>query len=150
MPEIEESSYVTRLDFTPRQDQDVISRVHLRVLEAGVSAALTRCLPIAERMQASYVRVVAQDGGFCEVALLSASPVAEGAEPERELRSAADRLAAQFGASERGFEFRDGPYGLTGVLETEPVEFMQGLWLRALYVRADDDPLYVEPVYDES
>ncbi|PFG46962.1 hypothetical protein ATK36_1968 [Amycolatopsis sulphurea] len=103
-------------------------------------------------MQASRVRVVAPGGGvgFCEVALLSASPVAEGAEPGHELRRAADRLATQFGVSEHGFEFRDGPYGLTGVLETEPAEFAQGLLLRALYVRADDDPLYVEPVYNES
>jgi hypothetical protein len=148
---IQESVDVVRDDFTVRQEEDLISRVHLQVPGVEPNEVLARCLPVAERMRASYVRIAPPEPGaqFCDVAALSALPVADNSAPERELRHAAERLAAQFGLDRQEFQFRDTLEGLTGVLEIEPREFEPGLHVSALYVRADVDPLCIDPLEDE-
>ncbi|MFD6068505.1 hypothetical protein [Amycolatopsis lurida] len=134
---------VARADFTPREETDIIARVHLRFPAANLNTAMDRCLPIAESIGASVIQVVSSRPAglpeeFCEVALLSATPAIDGEAAEPGLRRVAMKLAGQLGLDPDVFEIRGTGGVLIGAIENsgaeQPVE--------ALYVRVDDDPLY--------
>jgi hypothetical protein len=96
------ATWVTRPDFTPRDDSDLIYRVHLRVPVADPMRALELYGPLAETIRASFVQVMSaraggSSGAFSEIALLSALPAVEGETAESGLRRVAAELAAQLG-----------------------------------------------------
>jgi hypothetical protein len=132
---------VTRPDFTPRADSDLVSRVHLRLPTADPVQALELCGSIVEATHASMVQVVSAraaglPGEFCEIALLSAVPAAEGESPEHGVRRVAAALATRLGLP-------GGPVTVRGPiaeLEIGPGETR----VESLSVRVEDDPLYVE------
>ncbi|MEU0534016.1 hypothetical protein [Amycolatopsis tolypomycina] len=116
------ATYVTRPDFTPRADSDLVSRVHLRVPGADPGQALERYRPVAEATRASTVQIVsARAAGsaaeYCEVALLSAFPTLDGEDAEAGQRRVAGMLADRLDAVPAGH-------------------------LESVAVRVEDDPLY--------
>ncbi|MDX3194105.1 hypothetical protein PV458_37405 [Streptomyces sp. MN03-5084-2B] len=117
--ELRRSIFVTRPDFTPRADSDLVIRVHLRVPVADPVRALELCGPEIAVTDASFVQIVsARAAGspeeYCEVALLSAVPALDGEDAESGVRRVRVDLVARLGEA--------------------PVEL--------LAVRAGDDPLY--------
>jgi hypothetical protein len=135
------ATYVTRPDFTPRADSDLVSRVHLRLPVADPGQALELCGPIIEAMHASMVQVVSAraaglPGEFCEIALLSAVPAAEGESAEHGLRRVALALAARLGLPGEPITVR----GQLAELEIGPDETQ----VESLIVRVEDDPLYAD------
>ncbi|MEA5364684.1 hypothetical protein VA596_34490 [Amycolatopsis sp., V23-08] len=135
------ATYVTRPDFTPRADSDLVSRVHLRLPVADPGRALDRCAPIVAATRASVVQVVSaraagRSDELCEVALLSAVPAVEGEAEEDGLRRVATALAAGLGLDGRPVTVR----GSSAELVLEPGEAE----VESLSVRVEDDPLYVD------
>jgi hypothetical protein len=135
------ATYVTRPDFTPRADSDLVSRVHLRLPVADPVRAVEMCGSIAEATHASMIQVVSARaaglaGEFCEIALLSAVPAAEGESAEHGLRRVASALAARLGLP-------GGPITVRGPI----AEFDVGpgeTRVESLSVRVEDDPLYAD------
>ncbi len=135
--ELRRAVYVTRPDFTPRVESDLIIRVHLRVPVADPVRALEECGPEIEATDASFVQIVsARAAGsaeeYCEVALLSAVPALGGEDAEAGLRRVAGALAARLGLDGGSPEIRDR----TAVLDVRP-----GGRVESVAVRVDDDPL---------
>lgn len=119
--ELRRATYVTRPDFTPRADSDLVVRVHLRVPVADPVRALDLCGPEIEATDASIVQIVSaraagSAGEYCEVALLSAFPALDGEDAETGLRRISEVLSARLEA---------------GRTQVEMVA-----------VRVEDDPLY--------
>jgi hypothetical protein len=117
--ELRRSIFVTRPDFTPRADSDLVVRAHLRVPVADPVRALELCGPEIAATDASFVQIVsARAAGlpeeYCEVALLSAVPAFDGEDAESGVHRVTADLVARLGEA--------------------PVEL--------LAVRAGDDPLY--------
>ncbi|MGM1059600.1 hypothetical protein [Saccharothrix sp. Mg75] len=139
-------AYVTRDDFTPREDDDVISRVHLRVPVRDPSAALDVCRSYVSELRASTVAITSSSvlgsaEDFCEVVLLSALPAGSGGgdDVERRLRAVADRVFQQVGVDGSGYEVRTSQGALVGAFEIGE-SAAPGQYVRAVYVRVDDDP----------
>ncbi|MBE8520263.1 hypothetical protein ILP97_22665 [Amycolatopsis sp. H6(2020)] len=133
------ATYVTRPDFTPRADSDLVSRVHLRCSVADPGQALEWCGPIVEATRASAVQIVsARAAGsaeeYCEVALLSAFPALGGEDAETGLRRVAGTLAGRLGLDSGSPEIRDRT---AAVLDVAP-----GGHVESVAVRVEDDPLY--------
>jgi hypothetical protein len=136
--EMRRSVYVTRPDFTPRADSDLIVRMHLRVPVADPVRALELCGPEIEATDASFVQIVsARAAGsaeeYCEVALLSAVPALDGEDAEAGLRRVTGALAGRLGLAGGPPEVRDR----MAVLNFEP-----GGRVESVAVRVEDDPLY--------
>ncbi|MBE8527628.1 hypothetical protein ILP97_60960 [Amycolatopsis sp. H6(2020)] len=136
--ELRRSVFVTRPDFTPRADSDLVIRVHLRVPVADPVRALDLCGPEIAATDASFVQIVsAQAAGsaeeYCEVALLSAVPALDGEDAEAGLRRVTEALAARLGLAGGSPEVRDG----MAVLAFEPDGRVE-----SVAVRVQDDPLY--------
>ncbi|KFU76925.1 hypothetical protein SAMN04489729_3284 [Amycolatopsis lurida] len=138
---------VARADSTPREETDIIARVHLRLPVADLNTALDRCLPLVASIGASVIQIVSSRPAglpeeFCEVALLSATPAIDGEAAEPGLRRVATKLAGQLGLDPDAFEIRGTGDVLIGAIENATWNSGAEQPVEALYVRVDDDPLY--------
>jgi hypothetical protein len=136
--EMRRATYVTRPDFTPRADSDLVARVHLRVPVADPVRALDLCGPEIEATDASIVQIVsARAAGsaeeYCEVALLSAFPALGGEDAEAGLRRVTETLTGRLGLDGGSPAIRD---------RQAAVDFGPGGRVESVAVRVEDDPLY--------
>ncbi|AIG74132.1 Hypothetical protein AJAP_06070 [Amycolatopsis japonica] len=113
-----EPAYVTRHDFTPRAETDVISRVHLYVPTGDLRLAVDLCGRPATDLSASLVRI-STDAGPCEAVLLSAFPALAGESGEEALSRVTHEV-------------------------TDRLSHVS-MSVRAIHTALEDDPFYTEP-----
>ncbi|AUI61352.1 hypothetical protein [Amycolatopsis sp. BJA-103] len=113
-----EPAYVPRHDFTPREDTDVISRVHLYVPTGDLRLAVGLCGRPATDLSASLVRI-STDAGPCEAVLLSAFPAVAGESGEEALSRVTNEV-------------------------TDRLSHVS-MSVRAIHTGLEDDPFYTEP-----
>ncbi|GAB3714495.1 hypothetical protein GCM10027598_22670 [Amycolatopsis oliviviridis] len=113
-----EPAYVTRHDFTPRADTDVISRVHLYVPTGDLRLAVELCGRPATDLSASLVRI-STDAGPCEAVLLSAFPALAGESGEAALSRVTNEITERLS--------------------------QVSMSVRAIHTGLEDDPFATEP-----
>ncbi|WP_410650562.1 hypothetical protein [Amycolatopsis sp. cmx-4-54] len=113
-----EPAHVTRHDFSPRAETDVISRVHLYVPTDDLRLAVDMCGRPAADLSASLVRITTA-AGPCEAVLLSAFPAVAGETEEEALSRVTNEVNAH----------------LSHV----------NMSVRAVHTALEDDPFYTEP-----